>query len=376
MIAFFRTFFRKSCIALLATTAFTMPVFADGHAPAWLTMPADVFAKTYLDQAFSADPSARFEIAWMLFARVNQQIDANGQTVSAWEAWPSDHDTFTPSPSFVFGEKVRNDPHFVTSKRVLAGEDAQSIAAGGGEEVSRNMLGYEYLTGKGMNTAVGVSDYLNAGNMVQMPIGSLEVKAIWVKINTATSSGAYAFQDKYALGGMHIMFKMSETPADTYTNPTPSWFWTTFEFDGLPGKSTGNPGLDHLRTTLIDQPLTDIASARTSILEAAGLAGTPFENYSPNGTQITFEESGEFKVLGHTMMEGFAGHPSGDPAAWTSFTASCHACHATASWNPKTDKGNSMPQPVGKLSAELVTGLENAGFKPIDFMWPIVFSLK
>lgn len=336
----------------------------------WLTMSDEEFAVSFADQSFTGTPEERYEVAWMLFARVNQQIEIEGEVASLWEAWPSDNDTFKSTTPFVFGEKERDDPHFVTSKKVLAGGVLQVVEQAGAEEVARNIIGYDYLINSGLNTAAGVTKYLNNGNMVQMPIGSVEIKAKWMPANTPETDGAYPFyKGKYALTGLHIMVKMNETPKGVYTSGDPSWFWTTFEFEK-------NPGLQHVRTTLTDQPHDPLdTEPRARILEAAGLAGTPFELYSPNGTQITFEEDGSFKVLGHTMMEDFAGVPENtSPTDWTGFRSSCHSCHATASWNVETSSGNPMPMPVGKLTEADLEKLK--GYLPVDFMWPIVFHAK
>ncbi len=333
----------------------------------WLTMSDADFATTYVDQAFGGTPEQRYEIAWMLFARVNQQIESEGHTVSVWETWPSDPDTFQPAPKFMLGQKNRVEPDFVINKGIRTEMiDTKDIGVGK-EEVTRNMLGYDYVVGNGLNTAAGVTAYLTSGNMVQMPIGAVEIKARWEAANTPETEGAYQFYDgKYALTGLHVMVKMKETPKEVYTSPDPSWFWTTFEFDK-------NPGLAHARS-LIDQPHDSATTARATILQQAGLGGSAFEMYSPNGTQITFEEDGQFKVLGHTMMEDFAGVPQGPVVDWTSWNSSCHACHATASWNVETSTGNPMPEPVGNLTAKELADLK--GYTPLDFMWPIAFNAK
>lgn len=357
--------FISKILSLSAAAVLSLPTLA--RAQEWLTMSDRDFAMAYVDQAFGGSPEERYEVAWMLFARVNQQIESGGHTLSTWETWPSDPDTFQVTPKFVLGQVKRETPAFVTSKAIRSGMVDTKDVGVGKEEVTRNMLGYDYIVGHGLNAAAGVTAYLSAGNMVQMPIGSVEIKARWEAANTPETEGAYLFYSgQYALTGLHIMVKMQQTPEAVYTSDDPSWFWTTFEFDK-------NPGLAHART-LIDQSHDSATAARAAILQQAGLGGSPFEMYSPNGTQITFEEDGAFKVLGHTMMEDFAGVPQGPVVDWTSWNSSCHACHATASWDIKTSKGNDMPEPVGKLTTQDLENLE--GYMPLDFMWPIAFNAK
>jgi hypothetical protein len=82
-------------------------------------------------------------------------------------------------------------------------------------------------------------------------------------------------------------------------------------------------------------------------------------------------------IVDDAMMEGFAGTPNpANPAGWKSLSSSCHACHATASWNPETNTGNKIPKPVGKLPAKRVADLEKGSFMSVDFIWPIVFNAK
>ena len=172
----------------------------------------------------------------------------------------------------------------------------------------------------------------------------------------------------------------SADPGDVFYSEDPSWFWATFEFDA-------NPGVAHVRDTLITQraPLPEPEIA--AILDAAGLAGFGFEAYAPNGRQIRFTVKGTGEtpvILGHTDMEDFAGSPNtAQPRYWTRFEASCHSCHATASYNPETDAFFPFSVPTGALhpgynqsdSAGTVRYL-GQGYKPLDFMWPIAFQAR
>jgi hypothetical protein len=121
------------------------------------------------------------------------------------------------------------------------------------------------------------------------------------------------------------------------------------------------------------------------ILKQAGIDGFGFESYAPNSTQIRFTVNGTGStpvILGHTDMENFAGAPNvPQPRYWTGFQASCHACHATASINPKTGDYFPFSVPTGALTPQYnvqnpksTTKYLGLDYVPLDFMWPIAFQ--
>ena len=369
----------------------------------WLTMSDEEFARSHANMAFSDSLEDRQIVAWLFFARVNQQIAGDNRVVMAtgtvplWMAWATDPETFTENPTFEYSENPRKDPHFVTRKDVLAGHisttAAEGVPNGGNEEVTRNKLGYRYIVDSGMNTYQGVLDYVRAGNKVEMPIGSVETKMKWIDVNDRQPApeGAMVFEFendekqkvRYWWGGMHIMVKMRAAPDDVFASEEPSWFWTTFEF-------TNNLGVADIREKFITQNVPIGNSRIKEILTVAGVEGIGLEEYSPNGTQIRFTVDGNGKdpvILGHSMMEDFAGFPdNADPTQWVTDSSSCHTCHATAAINPAT--GNYFPftVPVGALSPyysasgtttqgcmSFATALGD-GYVSLDFMWPIVFQ--
>ncbi|KNG95425.1 hypothetical protein [Pseudaestuariivita atlantica] len=355
---------------------------ADGHLPDWVTMSDREFAEAHVDMAFSDDLEAQSAVAWMLFARANQQVDTATGQISAWHTWPTDADTF-PAPggtaSCAVTPVMRDIPAFVKSKKVLAGKaDAQASAAKGGEEVTRSPEGCEYLVNKGLNTKAGVAGYFQDPDaFVDMPIGAVEIKARWAEPGTPTTEGAYSYRGasgEYALVGLHLMVKMAPTPRDMYTSEQPSWFWTTFEF----GK---NPGLANVRSLVTYNDALP-QDAALELLNEAGLDVDTFGLYSPNGTQIRFSDNDGKTgiVLGHSMMEDFAGvninmkDPGPFPADWTMFNSSCHACHATAAYDTANASFTQMPLVVGRLPKSEMDIL--ATHKPLDFMWPIAFQAK
>lgn len=388
--------FRIVLVALVALLCLPMGVlgasFMDRCQEDWLTKSDAEFAADCAEMAFSGDLRAREVLAWMFFARVNQLIDDHHEVsptgrVPQWMAWATDSDTFVPDPSFEFTETNRDDLEPVTNKKLLAGGISTNQPDGANEEVTRNAIGYYYLTKEAMlNTKQGVLDYIDAGNRVDMPVGSVEIKASWLKVPPGGAPpGALVFRfdsGDFWWRGLHIMAKMQPLPPgeNLFYSETPSWFWTTFEFNH-------NPGVVHVRRSLITQRVPLSKREVTAILAQGGILGYGFEAYAPNGTQIRFTENGTGRVpviLGHTDMEDFAGTPNtAQPRYWTSFNASCHTCHATAAINPQTKAYFPFSVPTGALTpqyyapdAKQVNLYLGDGFVPLDFMWPIAFHAK
>lgn len=380
--------------ALLASVCFSNAVFADQCTKNWVEKSDEAFAKDCADKAFSDDLEDREEVAWMFFARINQLIkDPHGLSESGrvpqWMAWATDTDTFTANPTFKYTETPRKDLTPVTKKKLLAGGVSMNEPDGANEEVTRNEISFNYLTETAkLNTFCGVQSYINAGNTVDMPVGTVEIKASWLRVPPAGApKGALTFQfasGEYWWRGIHIMVKMKSLPKDKtqgtslFYTEDPSWFWTTFEF-------TNNPGVEHVREELITQrdPLSKKEIGK--ILTQAGIEGFGFEAYTPNGTQIRYTVDGKGKepvILGHTDMEDFAGWPNtAQPSYWKNFNSSCHACHATAAFNPKTNQYFPFTVPSGALTAQYygqptpdsANVYLGDGYIPLDFMWPIAF---
>jgi len=381
------------------------PATCSWQTEGWLTMTDADFAAACVEKAFGDSLEARQELAWMFFARVNQLIEdpadpdaddskkpgmsGSGQ-VPVWMAWPTDPDTFQTAQRFDFDGPPRDAMKPSDEKKdILAGRVATEDPDGANEEVTRNKTGYDYLIDSGLTTKRDVDAFfVEKGNQfVDMPVGSIELKASWLQVTEGSPApeGALTFQfetDKYWWRGLHIMVKMQSLSeaGEFFYSEKPSWFWTTFEFND-------NPGVEHVRTTLITQRADPETIPSEGILAAAGLGDFGFENFAPNGTQIRFTVDGDGEtpvILGHTDMEDFAGAPNtAQPRYWTSFEASCHACHATASYNPKTKTFFPFSVPTGALdpgynkpdSKQIVQYL-GQGFRPLDFMWPIAFQAR
>ncbi|EPX85992.1 hypothetical protein [Salipiger mucosus] len=387
----------------LATAAFILvpavPVMAQDYsgctADGWLDKSDEAFAADCAGMAFSDSLEDRERVAWMFFARVNQLIqdpDGDGMSgsgqVPVWMAWPTDPDTFDSAQPFDFGDPPRNEMLPSTEKKdILAGRIATEDPDGANEEVTRNKTSYDYLVSSGLTTKRDVAAFFDENDYVDMPVGSVELKASWLQVPDGTQApeGALTFafeSDTYWWRGIHIMVKMQPLPdpAQMFYSEEPSWFWTTFEFND-------NPGVGHVREDLTTQraPLSETAIA--GILETAGLSGFGFEAYAPNGTQIRFTKGGTGEtpvILGHTDMEDFAGSPNtAQPRYWTGFEASCHSCHATAAYHPGTKAFFPFSVPTGaldpgynKADKDGIVRYLGQGYKPLDFMWPIAFQAR
>jgi len=387
-------------LVIAASINLSSPALADVYTEKcekkWITKNDAKFAADCADMAFKGSLKERQRLAWMFFVRTNQLIK-DSQNVSGsgrvpqWMAWATDTDTFAYKPSFKFEKVNRDDLRPVTKKKLIAGGVSMDEADGANEEVTRNVIGYDYITKTAMlNTKQGVVDYIQAGNRVDMPVGSVEIKASWLKVPPGGApKGALTFKftsGEYWWRGMHIMVKMQSLPKNKklFYTETPSWFWTTFEFND-------NPGVEHVRENFITQRAPLSKKAIDKLLTKGGINGYGFKAYTPNGTQIRFTNNADGKtpvILGHTDMEDFAGLPNtAQPSYWTSFNASCHSCHATASIKIGTDPDSSpyfpFTVPAGALTPQYYGADASGtnlylgnGFIPLDFLWPIVFHAK
>lgn len=357
--------------------------------PYWWTVSDEVFARQNAKLATSDDPVERSAVAWMLFARANQPTAYENMTVTRWELWPSDVDTFhlQSQKAFKAVGKVRNQPHLQISKlaKLRAHDPNTNPDPGknfnnGTEEVTRNLLSFNYITDNNLYKKAGIAQWLKSNTPVDLPIGVVETKAIW---STTPLPGAYSFAAPhdgavYYLQSLHIMAKFAKTPQDPFTSTDASWFWTTFEFNK-------NPGLAHAQSLLL--PTKD-ALPPGEVAKWLGQSGVTaafpnLANYKCNGTQIRFVEGGKPGLLGNTLQENFGFTPStaspNDPTQWTKWQISCHTCHGEAS--AKLDSnGMVVTQPFGnKASPTNIGPIDPSivnGYKSLDFNWAIDFFAK
>ena len=391
----------RSIKNLLVIATFLLPAFAalsqhpECTSDGWLEKSDEKFAADCAAMAFSNSLKNRETLAWMFFVRVNQLINdpSNGGMsgsgkVPVWMAWPTDPDTFATRQPFEFSMRPRSKMKPSVEKKGLdAGQIATEDPDSANEEVTRNKISYDYLVQNGLTTKRDVAAFFTKNDYVDMPVGSIELKASWLQVTEGSPvpKGALTFNfdsGEYWWRGLHIMVKMKSLsdPGDVFYSEDPSWFWSTFEFND-------NTGIAHVRSELITQraPLSEKEIA--ALLKAGGLGGFGFDTYAPNGTQIRFTVNGTGEtpvILGHTDMEDFAGSPNtAQPRYWNRFEASCHSCHATASYNPQTQLFFPFSVPTGALhpgyniaDKSNVVRYLGQGYKPLDFMWPIAFQAK
>jgi hypothetical protein len=336
----------------------------------WWSISDSDFVTQYGNLAISTqDQQSQF--AWMVFARVNQQVTSatNQQKFSQWELWPSDPDTFTPdTPQFTAAKKVRTRPHLqpLQQLRMFSHHTGMLQAAAtpfpqAGQEVTRNTVSYNYIIGKTLNTQQGIAAYLGqTGNKIEFPLGAVETKAIWV---SGQLPGAYQVGG-FSLTALHLMVKVRPTPSNSFTDNSPSWFWTTFELKSNQGLAAAQKFITY--KDALSQ------SGSQALLQQAGLGNTPFGNYVSDGQQIQFSDAGNPAIiLGNTQLEWpFATPPSQNPSNWTKWSSSCHSCHAQASG---AVTGNGMKiffftAPVGQLVGGALPGTD---YKPYDFVWSL-----
>jgi hypothetical protein len=338
----------------------------------WWSIPDADFVKEYGNLAVGTQEQ-QSQFAWMAFARVNQQVAGpNQQKFSQWELWPSDADTFTPDTArFDAAKKVRTRPHLRPIQQLRMFEahaNAKIIEATpfpqGGEEVTRNLLSYNYILDKHLNSQEGIATYLGKkGNTIDFPLGVVEIKAFWVR---GLLQGAYQVGG-FSLTGLHIMVKVKPTPGNPFKDDTPSWFWTTFELKTNKGLSSAQK--------LITYHDTLPPSEAQQLLKEAGLGSTAFTNYVSNGPQIQFfDAKNKTIILGNTQLEWpFATPPNRDPATWTAWSSSCHSCHAQASGKISGNGMNvfNFTAPVGALTGN---ALPPDGYHSYDFVWALALA--
>lgn len=371
-----------------------LPAMADNHdctdfETEWPSMTDAVYAACAAQAgAFDADPAKRATFAWQIFARANvATTDPDGNQIPRWMTWPQNSQTFGGKTATACSYDGPNDGKtrdFVVAKDQLAKglTDDPDIPPSSGEEVTRNLDSYGYICERDqpLVSRAGFSYYFeNSGlDRIEMPIGTVETKARWATADeVASTTGAYSpnpdADTPLYLAGIHLMVKMANASGDLFTTPEPTWFWVTMEFNG-------NKGIENLRS------ITSYGGAQyqlendqiVDILSQGGANPEQFSNYAPNGTQLSFVENNTSVILGHSMMEEFAGYnsagftPAAGVASWSGFASSCHSCHATAAFDPVKKTAIAMPFVIGNLPKSLIDALE--GYKSLDFMWPFIFE--
>jgi hypothetical protein len=372
----FRIFFpeaRTVKLAIKSSGCFLFFLLALATRPAtsvaadWWSLSDSDFITQYGNLA-TGTQKEQSQFAWMTFARVNQRVMSGTNQFSQWELWVDDPKTFTPdTPRFDAAKQIRTRPHLepIEQLRILSEHFRLAPAAPfphAGQEVTRNSISYDYIINTNLNTRHGIASYLaNSANRIEFPIGAVETKAVWV---SGAQAGAYQ-EGGLSLTALHLMVKVKPTPSNPFTDNSPSWFWSTFELKSNEGLAAAQQFITHGDALMPSESQT--------LMNQAGLGGTPFLNYASNGTQIQFSDAtSPTIILGNTQLEwAFATPRNHHPATWTKWSSSCHSCHAQASGiiNGSLVNFFAFTEPVGPLMGN---DLPSAGYHPYDFVWALL----
>ncbi len=172
---------------------------------AWLDLSDEAFAAHYADMAFDGNLRDREQLARMIFARVNQLIDDptnGGMTqdgkVPVWMAWPTDPDTFGSRLPFEFSSTPRSTMQPSAEKKDLRfGRVATADPDGANEEVTRNKISYDYLIESGLTTRLDVAAFFEANDYVDMPVGTIELKASWLQVTPVSPAPEHALTFRF-----------------------------------------------------------------------------------------------------------------------------------------------------------------------------------
>jgi len=325
------------------------------------------------------------QTAWNLFIQVVTPTDGAN---TAFETWPSDHDTFQPGAQL--SKMVRDGldarPPVIPSVRkgtlnpaTLSGaHGGMKFAAAAGatpaaspaaavslppvlpnpqppgtvpgqgnqvvEEVRRNPVAFNYIVSNGLNSRSGLIRAYNAistgAPQLSFPADSIEIKTNWVPVSSlpqyypgVAPSQFYLATDmvqgqtvQYALIAMHVISKQ-----------VPSWTWATFEHQANPGRcdimgckdSYGamNPNVVPVDNGGTNQGSTYPACQKTAALQAA-FAAVPNLNGAFANYCLKGSQTDYIDNGGLAVRLGNSVTESGFVPQ-----ASCMSCHGAANIN-------------------------------------------
>ena len=285
---------------------------------------------------------------WQLFVQVNARgaqttfRTPDGRTLTTnsalWETWADDPETFPANPdpnnppkwpgatrSKRLLEKAKAGPHPHDPAGIHDGLTA--IGVTGSEEVRRNRATFDYVIENGLWYTEGIAKFFAAGDVVDFPLDSIEVKGNWIPIADADKPNYHWNYDTagklYGLVAMHITSKA-----------IPNWIWATFEWTGNPGRCDFigcrdcfgySPAVvpSNAKGVGAIYPGGTMTAELKTMFEQGGLTGAwgaEWRNYRLKGSQTDFTDpSGVPLLVGNSVTEG--GFVQ---------TASCMTCHARA----------------------------------------------
>lgn len=235
------------------------------------------------------------------------------------------------------------------------------------EEVFANAAELAYIQapapGQSLTTLSGQSTYVKAGNTIDFPNPSVEIKADWLPASSLASSafdcasppaGLYTevIQGQcYALVGLHVSSKLY-----------PNWLWATFE----PQISSTNPNRcnpslynscsDPWGSTPATSTGADTAQTQelAALMKAAGLPAA-FSNYRLVGVQIDYVGA-QTTPLGNSFTEF--------NAQVAPQQASCITCHSYAEFNDAVSPAAENPN-FGAFPGTPATGVPSTTVPPL-----------
>jgi hypothetical protein len=260
-------------------------------------------------------------LAWKLFIEINAPAN-NGTNDVVWETWASDDETFPaqpdpakppPWPGPRSRIKTLRPPVKLTRMKLTPGQKAPQIAPNGNtEEVRRNKETFDFIMANHLWYLQGLTAAFAAGNPIDFPTPSIEVKARWKPIAEADKPRFHWNVDKsgklFGLIALHISSKT-----------LPNWFWATFEHVDNPDRGAVLGCQDSFGVT---PPRTCNATVSEHLkkLFAEANFGSRWLNYRLDGTQTEFLDStGRPNRMGNSIIEDGAVAQS-----------SCVTCHAMA----------------------------------------------
>lgn len=240
--------------------------------------------------------------------------------------------------------------------------------------------------GFSLTTHVGQAAFINAGNTIDTPVSSVEIKVDWLPSTslatpfTCASPPAGVFTEEvdgvcYALAGIHISSKLYE-----------KWVWATFEPQSvvsnpnrcradLYGECFDNWGANP--TTNGHGTTTQRTPDLTALMAAANLDAA-FHNYRMTGVQTEFTD-------GSTVTNGTKTYQYNLGSSFTEFNAdvnvgeaSCISCHSSAqldaATSPPTEQ--TLQQFAGSPPHGGVTYPPTPPYSSQDFSWLLGFVLE
>jgi hypothetical protein len=283
-------------------------------------------------QPAPADPNPGMNnpdrISWQLFVTVNGPAATPGNNNALFETWASDGDTFRRTPVWpATPTPAELSPPALTLFKPLPPGLQPRVVPGGGEEVRRNKVTFDFIVNNNLYTRAGLRAAFAAGKSISLPVDSIEVKANWVPVETVNPAlyhvNTASDGKQYALVSMHIISKQ-----------LPNWTWATFEHQNNPGRCDYIGCSDQFGATVpfvAPEPVSQFGrvyppcqkTPAAQAMMASGRLDNVWQNYCLKGSQTEFTgPTGIPTLLGNSVTEnGFAN------------TSSCISCHSRAAFD-------------------------------------------